>query len=106
VTSDYGLEDRTTPAVVTVSCDAITAIVVLPDTASLAAGTTLAFEARAVYPDSTTVDVTDLAEWASSDPDVATVDGLGVATGVSPGETTISATWSGLTGTALLTVTE
>jgi uncharacterized protein YjdB len=43
-------------------------------------------------------------EWSSSAPQIASVNGTGVVTGVSTGEATISATGEGKTGTALVTV--
>ncbi len=46
------------------------------------------------------------ATWTSSDPNVATVDAGGAATGVKAGTTTITATLNSLTATATLTVTD
>jgi uncharacterized protein YjdB len=43
--------------------------------------------------------------WTSSNGAIATVSGTGVASGVTPGSVTISATSGGVTGTAALTVT-
>ncbi|HEU5183561.1 MAG TPA: PKD domain-containing protein [Gemmatimonadaceae bacterium] len=42
--------------------------------------------------------------WATSDPEVATVDGAGLATGVAPGAATITATSEGVSGTSAITV--
>ena len=44
--------------------------------------------------------------WSSSRPDVVTVDGLGVGTGVSAGEATVTAAYQGRQATAVIVVTE
>jgi hypothetical protein len=75
--------------------------------------TTQPFVATLVYSDNTTLVVTGSADWTSSDPTVATVTttggrggGAGTATSYATGSTTITATYSGLSGTAQLTVTD
>lgn len=63
-------------------------------------------KATLAYDDGSTVDVTEFAEWASSDEGVATVDG-GLITPVAAGEAEITATISGLTSSAcVVTVPE
>jgi hypothetical protein len=85
---------------------------VAPSKASMsAAGQTLQFKAEGTdvrvsetsRPPATT-DWTHRVTWASSDPAVATIDSSGLATGVGPGTTTITAGASGMTGTATLTL--
>lgn len=44
--------------------------------------------------------------WSSSRPDVVTVDGLGVSTGKSAGEATVTASYQGRQATAVIVVTE
>jgi uncharacterized protein YjdB len=89
-------------------------ISVSPTTQSVSVGQTVQFDATGTvghgsnHP-STTQDITDSATWTSSVPGVATVNSSGVATGVSAGTTTITASMNGYTGvvsaSATLTVT-
>ncbi|MQF49011.1 hypothetical protein FIM08_03840 [SAR202 cluster bacterium AC-647-N09_OGT_505m] len=44
--------------------------------------------------------------WSSSNPSSATVSDIGLVTGIAPGTSTVTATSGGVTGTALITVTE
>jgi uncharacterized protein YjdB len=88
-------------------------IQITPSAQTLAAGQTVQFTAAGIYGHgkhpSTTEDVTSLVSWTSSAQAVATVSPSGLATAVSAGTTTISATMKGFTGmisaTATLTVT-
>ncbi|MFZ0396117.1 MAG: Ig-like domain-containing protein [Terracidiphilus sp.] len=88
-------------------------VAVSPATQSVAVGQAAQFSAAAstshgTHPSSTT-NVTDSVIWTSSAPAVATISASGLATGVSAGATTITATMPGYTGeissTAVLTVT-
>ncbi|HEU4732241.1 MAG TPA: Ig-like domain-containing protein [Kofleriaceae bacterium] len=67
-----------------------------------------AFTAVGVFSDQTIQDVTAIASWASSDETIATVSSAagsaGLATGLGPGVTTISATLGVVTGTMTLQV--
>ncbi|MGP8186527.1 MAG: Ig-like domain-containing protein, partial [Terracidiphilus sp.] len=92
----------------------VVSISVSPTSQSVATGGTAQFTATGVYGHgsnhpSTTEDITDEVTWTSSEPSVATINSSGVATGVSSGETTITATITGFTGvtsaSATLTVT-
>src|SRR6185437_658071 len=71
-------------------------------------GTTQQFVATGTYSDNTTQDLSSQASWTTSSPSVATISnaagsqGLASASGV--GQTTITATVSGISGTAILTV--
>jgi len=81
----------------------VDSISVSPTTQSVAAGQTAQFTATGVFGHgsnhpSTTQDITDTATWTSSVPGVATVSSTGVATGVSAGTTTITASMNGYTG--------
>jgi len=86
---------------------------VSPTSQSVAVGQTAQFTALGVYGHgsnhpSSSQDITDSVTWTSSVPAVATISATGVATGVSVGSTTITASINGFTGvvsaTALLTV--
>src|ERR1700690_15709 len=81
-------------------------ISILPTPATIDAGTTQAFQATGHYSDSSTQDVSSSATWSSSDTSIATITSAGVATGVKAGTVTITATLSGISGTASLTVTQ
>ena len=84
-------------------------IAVSPQTVFIAAGTNQQFTATAIYFDGTKSDVTTTATWSSSDINVATISNSpgiqGRASAVTAGTATITATLSGQTGAALLTVT-
>jgi Bacterial Ig-like domain (group 2)/Abnormal spindle-like microcephaly-assoc'd, ASPM-SPD-2-Hydin/Galactose oxidase, central domain/Protein of unknown function (DUF1573) len=79
-------------------------ISVSPATATIAVGQTQQFVATGSYNDGSQKNISSSARWTSSRSSVATVNASGVATGVSNGTVTISATMSGITGTASLTV--
>src|SRR5207237_1369600 len=74
-----------------------------------AKGTTLPFTATGIFTDGSLQDLTTQAAWGSMTATVATISNAagsqGVATAVTAGTTTISATFGGKTGTTLLTVT-
>jgi uncharacterized protein YjdB len=96
-------------ATLTVTNAVITSITVTPATTTLPIGAKLTFVATAGYSDGTTKDVTTLASWTSSTTTVAQVSDAGTtrgqATALKAGTTTITATYSGLSGKATLTVT-
>jgi hypothetical protein len=89
-------------------------IAVSPTTQSISVGQQAQFEAFGLtghgnnHP-GTVSNITSQVAWSSSVPSVATINALGVATGVSAGSTTITASINGYTGllaaTATLTVT-
>ena len=96
-------------ASLTVASAALTAIAVAPTSPSVTAGSSASFTATGTYSDGTTASLTNLVTWSSSDPAVASIsnaDGSrGVATGLTTGAATISATLGDLSATATLTVT-
>ena len=65
---------------------------------------TLNYRATAVFTDGTSRDVTIASLWNSTASAVASVNGTGVAKGLSAGTTTISATVNGIIGQATLTI--
>ncbi len=75
-----------------------------PASAPIAAGNTQQFTATGSYSDGSTKDITSTAIWISSNPAVATVVPGGLATGVSSGTATITATVGTVQGSASLTV--
>jgi uncharacterized protein YjdB len=94
---------------VTVTSATLVSIELTPDQSSVAVNTQVAFVATALYSDNTTRNVTALSTWLSSDPTVAAVStangSRGQAKSLASGSTTISASYAGVTGSTLLTVT-
>jgi uncharacterized protein YjdB len=74
-------------------------LIVEPVTASICVGDGAEFVARSVYDDGTEVDVTTTATWRSSNPSVATIED-GVATGIAPEETYVTAEFSSVVSNA------
>ena len=95
-----GSAQVTVPPPVTVS-----SIVISPSTSSVVVGATQQFTAIATYSDRSTTAITTQAAWASSNASLATTNSSGLASGLTPGTVTISATFNGTTGNATLNVT-
>jgi len=94
-------------AAVTVTGSLPSSLAVTLPAAGVAAGTRPRVQAVAQAFDGTSVDVTSLVEWSSSDPTVATVSSAvraGWVTALRAGTTTIEARFSGLTGSAVFHV--
>jgi hypothetical protein len=83
----------------------LASIAVTPSTASIAKLTTQQFAATGTYNDGSVFDITAQATWTSTNTAIATVASGGLATAAAPGTTSIRATFSGVTGSASLTVT-
>lgn len=94
----------TAPITVTAATKTLSSIAVTPSSASIAAAATEQFTATATYSDGSTANVSTTATWTSSSAAVATISSSGLATGVAAGTATITATLSGVSGTAMLTV--
>jgi hypothetical protein len=82
----------------------LVSIAVTPANAANLAGATQQFTATGTYSDGSSQNVTSQATWSSSKTTVATISASGLATAVSAGSTTISATLAGVTGSTTLTV--
>jgi len=83
----------------------VTAVSVTPGTASIAVGATQQFSATATYSDGTTSAVTSGVTWSTSATSIATINATGLATAASAGQTTVTATYQGKSGSAQLTAT-
>jgi len=84
----------------------LVSVAVTPATASIPISGIQQFTATATYSDGSSRDVTASSSWASGTTSAATVNSTsGLATGVAIGNSVITATYSGKTGTATLTVT-
>lgn len=81
----------------------IASIAVTPATPSF--NTTQQMVATATMVNGSTRVITTLATWASSDVTKATIDAAGLATAVAAGDTTLSATYGGKSGSTVATVT-
>jgi uncharacterized protein YjdB len=88
----------------TVTNATIVSISVTPAGRTIPPGTKLSFIATGTFSDSSTQVVTREATWVSDNPAVATIGSQGSVTAVSPGTANISATFNGVTGSAVLTV--
>jgi hypothetical protein len=102
-----GERDYTYVDVTPQSAPTITSLTLSPASATITANGSKSFIATATYSDGTTTEVTSLCAWSSSDTDAATVNN-GTATGCNTTSfiktTTITATFSGMSATANLTV--
>ena len=90
--------------VATITTPSLVSIAVTPSFPAIAGTSTQQFTATGTYSDSSTTNLTSSVAWASSAAGVATIASSGLAAGVTPGTTTISATLSGIVGNMQLTV--
>src|SRR5215475_6629823 len=82
----------------------VAGISVSPANASLQLNKTQQFTAIGTLGDGSDKDVSSLVEWTSSSPKVATIDSSGMATALSTGTTTITASQRNVSGSTSLTV--
>ena len=107
ITAAYGGVSGST--VLTVSAATLQSIAVTPANRTIAAGTSLQYQATGTYSDTSTRSITGDVAWGIV-PDPSTVATIGnggtagLATGVSPGEVDITATIGTVVGTSHLTV--
>src|SRR5438874_4956331 len=87
----------------TVGPAVLASIAITPANPSIPKGTTQQFTATGTYSDGSTVEMTDSVSWSSSDTSVATITSGGLATSITQGRSTISAS-GGVTGSTTLTV--
>jgi hypothetical protein len=100
-------QTQTGTAVITISAiNNLTAIAISPTNATIPSNGSQVYAATATYSDNTTGDVTDSVVWSSSATATAAISPLGVATGVTDGTVTITATSGALTSSAPLTVSD
>jgi hypothetical protein len=96
-------------ATLTVTAAQVAAIQVTPAQPKVAKGSWLALDAVAMMSDGTSQQVTWGATWQTSNTLVAAVGGVGWGKGVvqalAAGQSTVSATWGGKTGSTVVTVT-
>lgn len=97
-----GLSTSTT---LTVNVSNLTSITIVPNAGSIAQGTRMQLSATGTFNDGSTRDLTFLVGWNSSDATIATISGSGVASGVSPGTVSVTATLGGVSGSTSFTIT-
>jgi hypothetical protein len=107
ITATFGGTSGSTSLQVTAATCAT--ISLTPTTPTIAKSTQIQFLATCTFSDGSSADITTVATWTSSQTGFATISNQsgfeGIATGVAPGTTTISATYQGVTGSTTLTVT-
>jgi uncharacterized protein YjdB len=69
-------------------------------------GATSQFSAMATLSDGTTLDVTNVSTWASSNTAESVVSSTGLVTGVGAGTVTVQATYQSVTGSDQITLTQ
>ena len=104
ITAQSGTITGTATLNVTAAAANLMSIIVAPATSSIPVNTTQQFSATGSYADGSRSDLTTLVTWNSSSTAVATVDINGIATGVAPGTSTVSASIGGVTGSTTLAV--
>lgn len=93
------------PESVTVIAPVLQSIAVSPNPTTIAIGGNVQYTAEGTYSGSATpVDITAEVSWTSQFTSIATITAAGMATGVTVGSSTISATLDSITGTAQLNV--
>jgi trimeric autotransporter adhesin len=90
--------------VLTVTPAILLTITVAPANPTIASGTTQSFTATGFFSDGSTQNLTSSVTWSSST-SVATINTSGLATGLAPGQTTITASLGSVSNSAVLTVT-
>ena len=107
ITAQLGSISGTSDAVV--STTALQSIAITPLTMSIPAQVAVQFTATATFTDGSTQNLTNSVTWTSSKPAIATISDAvgnhGLAIGVAPGSSTMTAAFGGVVGTATLTVT-
>jgi hypothetical protein len=84
----------------------LSSMLVEPSHSSIPVGLSQQFTAIGTYSDrGANPNISTQVTWSSSNPAVATIDNTGLATAISPGTVTITASSGGIEGSATLTVT-
>jgi uncharacterized protein YjdB len=103
ITAVYGGMTNTTTVYITAAV--AESLQLTPASASIASGTTQQYAVNQVYSDGSIQPVTAGLSWLSSSASVAGINSNGLATGITPGQTTITVAYGSMTATASLTVT-
>jgi Bacterial Ig-like domain (group 2) len=103
ITATSGTISGSTPLTVE---GTLNSIQVTPASDSILAGTAQQFTATGTFTDGTTENLTNSVSWSSSNTGIATIGASGMATGITAGSATITATSGGVTGSTSLAVTQ
>ncbi|MFZ0308533.1 MAG: kelch repeat-containing protein, partial [Candidatus Sulfotelmatobacter sp.] len=87
-----------------VGAPGLVSIAVVPSAATIPPGSVQQFTATGHYTDGSTQDITSSSTWTTSNANAVGVTGSGLASALASGISTISASYSAITGTASLTV--
>lgn len=100
------LNGITSPAApITVNAVTLTGIAITPASATITIGGSTTFTATGTYSNGATGNISGSVTWNSSNTAVATINASGIASGVSGGSTSITATLTGITSnTAMLSI--
>lgn len=90
----------------TVVAPSLTSVAIEPKDSNIPLGTTLSFTAKGSYSDNTTTDITSSVTWESSNTTIATINESGIATSLSKGTVSISASLHGARDEATLNVSD
>src|SRR5262249_25957541 len=88
----------------TVSTASAVSVAVAPPHPTQPPGVSQQFAATGTFSDGSTQDITNVVKWSSSSTNVANITASGFATSGNVGTTTISASFTGVSGASLLTV--
>jgi uncharacterized protein YjdB len=91
-------------APLTVTNATLVSLGITPGNPNINLGSTQSFAATGIFSDGSTMNLSSQAAWSSSNVNFAVINSQGVATSVSSGTTTITATLNGVSATAILTV--
>lgn len=87
-----------------VSSATLSSLVVAPSTANLVAGQKQQFTANGVFTNGSVQNYSSSSGWTSSNANIITINSTGLATAISPGSATITATYAGISSTSTVTV--
>jgi hypothetical protein len=108
ITAKIGTISNSAPPLI-VEGSNLVSIKITPQSLKLPATIETQLTATGTFGDGNQLDLTSAVTWTSSTPSVATVsnsaDTAGIATGVAPGSTTVSAAFAGVSATTPLTIT-
>jgi hypothetical protein len=88
----------------TVNTAALVSLTVTPQGAAVPLGNSQQFAATAMFTDGSKSDVTRMATWMAAQPQIASVDGTGIANSKAVGTTSISAVYQSVSGASMLKV--